>query len=432
MKTIRFIAVTALASLMCIGGLTSCHRSGNDDEKQNVKSQQEQKEYLESVANELMDLVPAHEFKGITDFAKLQILTLPAFDWDSVGLWVENVLKASVQPLDASGMNYKYLLLASNFTGHFTERIGLGEIGWDYKAADDLQFVYTDLMGNRVRMKLVTEGETVNVHIGDFTEYSLIGNHPMEFNSRYEVGFPEKIAVSIECNDSTMLSTVFRFNLEGIEDTEFNLASSNLAFSAMVELINGYSIGIEQLAYKGNSNISLKVALKKGNKDLVGVAAGTDFTGMPDYDISGFSQGKDFDIDIQNVRISNTYVNVDVLGRIQLRGRVKDLTAILYCLENADRCNRNEAEFKSYIANANSLMEVGLYYDNKTVKNAELKFEPIKDGNSDIWYAVPVICFEGGKTYVTVESFFSEINFKDVIDRFNEWLESYKKLILSI
>ena len=91
-----------------------------------------------------------------------------------------------------------------------------------------------------------------------------------------------------------------------------------------------------------------------------------------------------------------------------------------------------EKPFKSYITQANSLIDLNLFYDGKAVKQANVKLEPFvsESWHSYIyWDAEPVLYFFDGSSYSTFEAFFNDKDFKSVIDTFKGLADKYAALI---
>ena len=100
-------------------------------------------------------------------------------------------------------------------------------------------------------------------------------------------------------------------------------------------------------------------------------------------------------------------------------------------MEKADANDNNESTYKSYILQANSLLDIGLYYGNSNTKQASVFLEPFQqdDYYERNWYCEPVLKFSDGTTYSTFEAFFDETSFQDVIDKFNALIDEYTDMV---
>ena len=116
---------------------------------------------------------------------------------------------------------------------------------------------------------------------------------------------------------------------------------------------------------------------------------------------------------------------------------MSDVIKFVDYLEQADENDENESQFKSYVNQANSLLQFYLYFDNTNTKQAKVDFEPFRDEyynywngtTSYEWYYEPVIRFFDGTAYSTFEAYFNETDFKSLINTFNDLLDNYEDLI---
>lgn len=409
----------------------------------------EQKVKMEEVAMDLMDRMPASDFKELTDFAEYVSDTYADYDWDEVDSWAESALEAAINPTDneyteteeSYGWVYNYiyteykaLLMASNFTGKFTAANGR----WVRSDAKDLQFVFKDKAGAECALKLETSGAVKKVHLGcedDWTDYESVpgknvGNDYYD-RTEYTIGVPEKIVVTLTKGATQMVKTTVKVDLASISGEEFDIAKSAVNATTLVELNNGYRFEASEVAYKGNAKASGTVRMVKGNETLLTLSMAGDLSGIPSCNVSAFSRDN-FDCDFDDMNATNAWVKIDVMGKMQIQGLVSDVSKFADYLEMADENDENEGNFKSYISQANSQMQLFLFYDNKTEKQAQVVLESFVDENyygEKYWTAEPVIRFFDGTSYSTFSAFFNEKDFKGVIDSFKRLAERYAELV---
>lgn len=408
----------------------------------------EQKVKMEEVAMALMDRMPASDFKELTDFAEYVSDTYADYDWDEVDSWAESVLEAAIKATgneytekeESYGWVYNYiyteykaLLMASNFTGKFTAANGR----WVRSDAKDLQFVFKDKAGAECALKLETSGAVKKVHLGcmdDWTDYESVpgknvGNDYYD-RTEYTIGVPERIVVTLTKGAAQMVKTTVNVDLASISGEEFDIAKSAVNATTLVELNNGYKFEASEVAYKGNAKASGTVRMVKGNETLLTLSMAGDLSGIPSCNVSAFSRDN-FDCDFDDMNAKNALVKIDVMGKMQIQGVVSDVSKFADYLDMADRNDENEGNFKSYISQANSQMQLFLFYDNKTEKQAQVVLEPFADEKyygGKYWTAEPVIRFFDGTSYSTFSAFFNEKDFKGVIDSFKRLAERYAEL----
>ena len=416
----------------------------------------DQKEYLEKVALEFMDLTPASDFEDINDLATYISNTYRHYDWDDVAEWGEDILDDVCEALGTESMdwdieqwgndtynyisvytNYKAVLMASNFTGHFTARNGR----WRYEAANDLQFIFNDQKGQQCVLQLATSGSVKKVHLFDVDDwydedYERNGNSYTYVyyydRTQYTIGVPENIVVTLTQNGSQVIKNTVKINLESISDEEFDLSRNSLTASSTMELNNGYKMAVSQVAYTANTKASVSYSVTKNGTALVTIGTAADIYDIPSVNVSAFTE--DFDKDDYNsdkTNARNAFVKLDILDKIQVQGTVSDVRKFADYLAEARKNNQNEANYKSYINQANGLTDVHVFYDGTSVKQATVKLEPFVEEN---WYGYrnwtvePIIYFHDGSSYSTFEAFFNEKDFKKTIDAFKDLASKYADL----
>lgn len=461
------------AAIVCVG-FVSC--GGDDDDgpktsdpdtpitpveptKDDAMSSAEQKEYLEKVAMEFMNLMPASDFSNISELGKYIAETyVEDYNWKNVEDWANDVFDAAREALGTTTTesrtetygsytykynyiytNYKAVLLASNFTGHFTANNGR----WIQESANDLQFIFTDKRGQKCVLKLETSGSVKKVHLVNIEDrqsrdYDYKDNTSI-YNYYYNrtqgvIGVPENIIVTLTQGGSQVVKTTVKINLGSISGEEFDISKNSLTVSTLVELNNGYKFNVSNVAYTANSEASVAFTMSKNGTALVTIGASANVYDIPSVNVSAFSSKSfdDDDYDFNKVNGKNAYVKLDILGKVQIQGKLSDIHKYVDYLEEARRNRTSESTYKSYINQANSLADVNMFYDGKSVKQAAIKLEPFADekwNGTTYWEAEPILYFYDGSSYSTFKAFFNEKDFKNVIDSFKALVNNYAGLI---
>lgn len=429
------------------------------DEK-DAMSPEAQKQFLEKVAMDFMDQMPASDFEEIATLGKWIADTyIDDYDWDTVEDWGEDAFDAARKALGTQTTNtrtkqdgrytehfnyyftnYSALLTASNFIGHFTAKNGK----WELTPANDLQFIFPDKAGRQCIVKLETSGKEKKVHAFNIddrtnTEYSYPDDHTYIRNRYYDrtlctVAVPENIVVTLTQGGSQVVKTTVNIDLSSLTGEEFDISKNNITVSTTTELNNGYKIIANQVAYTANNKASGSCVISKNNTNLVTVAFSSDISGIPSCNVAAFSSDDfdDDDYDWESSNANNAFVKVDIMGKLQIQGTLSDVHKYVDYLNDADDNNTEESKFKSYINQANALTDLYLFYDGSATKQAEAKLEPFIDetwNGKTHWKAEPIICFFDGSSYSTFEAFFNEKDFKKVIDTFKALAENYANLV---
>lgn len=471
MKNCLKLMAYLFAAIVCVG-VASCDDKNNGDSgnpetptdpvdtpKDGAMSSAEQKEYLEKIAMEFMDMMPASDFRDISELDSFIAKNyIDDYNWYNVGKWAKDAFESAREALGTMDTeskteewgsytykynyiytNYKAVLLASNFTGHFTAHDG----GWTQENANDLQFIFTDKYGQQCVLKLETGGSVKKVYLlndDDWKDYDYNSSgYTYTSNEYYDrtkctIGVPERITVTLTQGGSQVAKTTISIDLGSITNEEFDISKNSLSVSALVELNNGYKFNVSKVVYTANTNASMAFTMSKNGTSLVTIGASADVHDIPSVNVSAFTS-ESFDKDnygFDKINGKNAYVKLDILGKLQIQGTVSDIRKFVDYLDEARHNETSESNFKSYINQANSLADVNLFYDGKDVKQAAIKLESFAGetwNGRTCWEAEPVIFFNDGSSYSTFNAFFNEKDFKKVIDTFKNLANKYAELV---
>ena len=462
MKRIKLFALCVIFA----GGfaLTSCGDEENDNvgagnvepvnpvtpDEKDAMSPADQKEYMETVAMKFMDMMPSSDFRDLGYLGRHIYDTYGEdYDWDNVSKWAEDILDDLTELFDSHTErdgnwyehynDYKAVVMASNFTGnHFTAKDGR----WirERENNDLLRFTFTDDNDKECVLTVQTSGaEPKKVHAFDLDDwikydYSSGSYHEYYDRTQYTLAVPENVVVTLTQNGSQVVKATTKIDLKSISDEEFDLSKNDLTFSTLIELNNGYTFNLSQVAYTANKNASVSFTMSKNGTNLVVVAVTGDINDIPSCNISAFSS-PDFDFDdydTDNSTAKNAFVKVDILGQIQMQGRISDVHKFVDYMDAAEDNEENERTYKSYINQANGLTDINLFYDGSAVRQATVKLEPFEDKDyygDAFWDVDPILQFFDGSQYSTFEAFFNETDFKKVIDTFKTLSNKYANLV---
>ena len=457
MKRIKLFALCVIFA----GGfaLTSCGDDENDNagagnvepvdpvtpDAKDAMSPADQKEYMETVALKFMDMMPSSDFRDLGYLGRYVYDTYGEdYDWDNVDTWADDILDDVTESLGSHKEygdyynDYKAVVMASNFTGnHFTAKNGKWILE---KTKDDLlRFTFTDKNDMECVLTVQTSGAEKKVHafdLDDWIKYDYSSGSYNDYYDRtqYTLAVPENIVVTLTQNGSQVVKVTTKIDLGNISGEEFDLSKNDLTFSTLIELNNGYTFNLSQVAYTANKNASVSFTMSKKGTNMVVVAVTSDINDIPSCNISAFSS-PDFDIDdydTDNSTAKNAFVKVDILGQIQMQGRISDVHKFVDYMNEAEDNEYNERTYKSYINQANGLTDINLFYDGSAVKQATVKLEPFEDKDwqgSAFWDVDPILQFFDGSQYSTFEAFFNETDFKKVIDTFKTLSNKYANLV---
>ena len=403
---------------------------------------EKQQQYLEDVALEMNRKVRVDDFRNYVDLANyVNERYIEDSEWDNVENWAEDILDrlmgdiVNIKTEDDGWRKYIYncyksTILASNFNGQWTARNGK----WNYANANDLQFIFNNQKGEQCVLKLATSGKVAKVHlfdVDDWTrdEWDERTNTPTEYYDRtqYTIGVPEKIEVTLTENGTTLISNTIDIDLASLSGEEFDLSKSRFSFASTTRFNNGYTIKTENVKYSATS-ASAKATVQKNNETLVTVTFSSDLKNIPAKTLTDWYDMDDDEIEdaLTNSNAQSGIFALDFLGKVQVKGTIKDLHGLIDDMDDADDNQENEAAYKRAIGRANTRYEAFVYYNGGNFKQAWLSLEPFKDyewstgGQTYVeWGAEPIINFANGASY-SFEEYFTEDAFKDLIDAFED------------
>ncbi len=390
----------------------------------------EQKQKLESIAKELMNKVPSSDFNDLTNLAsyvKQHYVENDAFDHSAVTDWFDDLIDGCTDFVSHKTENhygwyedvtyYNRLITLSNFTGHFTA----GSNKWSYSKANDLQFEFTDENGQQCVLSIKQEGNVKKAYItdeDDWYDYNYEGNNSIEYINRYKyyVNVPERVVVTLTQGGATRVSSVTKIDISQFNGPEYDLSRDGVDLTT-TNTVNDYTWTVERAAFSGTKGTaSLKGYMKKGD------------TVMFSIDASG--EGLKLTSDDELKEAGTVKVNVDVLGKMQIKATCSNPKELSRLLDKANQNDEDQRTFESCIAQANSLIDCTVYYDGKSVEQAKVKFEAFKEsGYYSYYYYEPALFFNDNSSYaVSFDDYFDETSFKSVIDMFEDLLRGYERL----
>lgn len=444
MKRIGFLALT----FVCAACVLSCN--DDKDDAQKSMNPDDQKSFIENVAIEFTQKVPASDFEGLKAFADDISYIFDDYSWSVVGdslrkdyfNSVEYFEEEYVDSLTFPG-NYIYgfesstlvMLALSNFTGHFVA----GDSGWVYSESSTLQFDFEDANEKECVIKIAQEGKVTKLILPEIVDEDLESyDNEIYYSletSLVSIDVPEKVIISLSQDGKDVVKATFTPKITNLEeDGYFDVGKTNILMDAVFELNNGYktSFKTEESPQK---KISASYDLSNKTGKLISCTFSGDPSGIPSYvlyymddlDELGDTLGKAKDLNAKNI-----YMSFSVLDKAQIIGRIADYKEISSL---ADRMNpkAGDEEYKKAVDEFNSKLDLGLYYNGSTKPQAtfefELKISEIKDQGRDEkrWQLIPVLVFSDGAR-VSCEEFFDEDNFIKAIEAFDALEAQYDAL----
>lgn len=324
--------------------------------------------------------------------------------------------------------------MLANLKGKFTAGVN----GWEKANANNLQFIFTDQQGSKCELTLTTSGSSKTVHILDDNnwgkyEYDNNTHTSTEYIDRdkYYVEIPENLEVTLNVGGKTRMKTTVKAELSNISNEVADLSKLKVN-AAVTATIDDYTFVTKQAAYTPNNSAVADFAFIKGNVTVFNIVA--NITGFTACNIGGdFADENTWD-DMDDAKLvgGTGYFRFNLLGKLQINGKIGDAGKIVDALKEADDSWNDEKAYKKAIDKINSNCIVGVYYNGKADKNASLYLVPFEEHhwNEVEWDMQPVLAFADGTSYSLLEesSFFNENSFKSLINMFEKLQDDFEEL----
>lgn len=281
-----------------------------------------------------------------------------------------------------------------------------------------------------------------------------------EDDFKLNIGVPENIELGLY-EEGQPMATIQIKAKQSFTASGLNPAVDNFNYDITVFFNNGYELFMQEIAYDGaKSNASFGMTFKKDGQSLVSSAVTGSVSLENDvykYEGSEYVQYEEREYTTVKLNHANNIdLLVDILGEVQLKGTCSDVKELNEAIDKyydelsywgngtvsdsgATR-TPDEAAAARHLNNINAKLNLSVYYNyDYTKKQAHVEFEmskersdwdPNNDGNYNNDYdydLMPVIVFNDNSRY-TIEDYFTEEAFKNLLDKSETFAEGYDRL----
>lgn len=398
---------------------------GDNNQGETKLDSESQKLKLQATAQKFMKEVPADEMRNLSqlaDYVNDAYIDNSKFSNDVVTDWFKKLIDSNLSPDGKKDYNYwskeyyKRIIELSQFKGKFVA----GKGGWTKSNADDLQFEFKDQNGITCVLTLKTSGKTAKVYVGETWGDDYYNEEYSKWVYKIEKNYvyvPEHITMTLLQGGNTLVSAEVNIDHSQISRPEYDLSKDAVSTNATVK-INNYVWVVDRAAHNGKEGSAyVKGSMSKAGKTLVSFEASAADTKL--------------DEDGELLQGGAAKVSVNILSEVQIKGTCSNVKTFADYMDKADQFEENESQFKSYVNQANSLLNLGIYFNGGSMRQAKVQLECFEDGyaNWKYWTYEPVLVFDDNSTYSTFTAFFNETSFREVINSFEDLVRSYEKLI---
>lgn len=392
-------------------------------DKNEVLDSETQKEKLEQVAMKLMDVFPAKDFEDILEDTDILMSHCDAYftdydyDWSELEEAMEEIGE-TLYSEDQKGdykWEYTYTLFLSNCTGVVT----LDKDKASYKDSKDTRLIIKDVQGEDWEIKVTPEG-LKKVFLGEFLETYYDGEYTDVYNVTVEI--PSSLSLEIKKGGKFFASAEVRFDYS-ISKDGVDVEKDRIGVELDIK-VDDLVLTVRNAAYNASTGkLEFSHSLKKGEYFIwsESVAVTADLEYYEDED--GYIYVEDWNGEVD--------FEMNILGEIQIRGTLNDLERLAGYLEDD---YESERDCERGAENATELVDLGVYYDGTSVRQASIEFDPVvyDEGYGYEYYWIePVIVFEDGSRYLFYEYFDDEI-FDDLVAAFEDFIYDYEDMVENI
>ena len=376
----------------------------------------QQKERLESTALELMGKVNTNDFQSIADL--FEQVTDNGDPGDVLSDWFETCADACKLTVLGNGTE-RYLYTASNFYGQFTYSNGR----WKQtgKESGNLTFNFNNQNGTPCQLKVTATAKGATLHHNSFDSWESDYNGQWYNDEHFKENsfvVPDKVTVTLSQGGTKLATATVNTKLTLSNGPEVDLGKDKAYVTAEL-MVNDYKIVVEKAQYNmaggSNNTATASAKLYKGSELLVTASASA----------AGTVREEDDPI------VKSVSVSCDVLGKVQVRGTVNNVNQISDYLDDiSEKYYNNEEATKNAIRKINELTDLGLYFDGRQDKSAEVKYQARYDdyGYNGYWSEEQVVVFPDGSAYQSFEEYFDEYTYDSVIRKFEDICEQFAKM----
>jgi hypothetical protein len=216
------------------------------------------------------------------------------------------------------------------------------------------------------------------------------------------VEVPASTVITLQQGDATLLKTAIVVDLESLGGDELSGLVADVKTEVAKSDGKGYNvISLNKTGLNPKSGVNVDMQLSSNDKKLVSLVVDVP---LKLKDLSLLSLLNAF---------STAQVNIDVLGKAQVKGKV-NIAGAIAAIGGLGSLSDHELQFKAALEAMNLLFDVDLYYDGNSKSAGSVKLKAYYDEEDGLWTAKPVITFASDKKTYPLDEFFTPQNFPEV------------------
>ena len=387
-----------------------------------------QKEKLEQVATKMIDIFPADEYEDVMEMCAEAITHGESifdddYDWSELEDVWEDISEKFLTQEEISDYETRYFLYL--FFSNCTGTVEFGEKKATYKKSSNTKAIFYGDNGEKWEAEITPKG-LKEVYLGEWMDTYYDYYYDWETDTYEEYWYTEYYNVTVEVPSS--LTASLKRDGKTIAEVSFSIdhnigkdgvdIEKNYISASCEVIIDDLKYTVTQVMYNAkNGNAELTSSLYKGDIFIFSES----FSGNASYDIDEEGYIEDWDGKTASFKLN-------ILGEIQMTGSCSNIKRLS---ELADSDIRSENDLERCVNNMNSLIDIAVYYDGTSIKQAAIELEPMVEEDSyygNSYWIEPVIVFEDGSRYLFYE-YFEEDDFQYLIKKFERLMENYESMV---
>ena len=382
------------------------------------------KKFLEDTGKEFVGMFTAEQAAPYTSI----INAIKDSDTKDVGEQIDNIINELKRTTESPNLTvYKYAIEASAFRGRYVMSNGV----WYKNPGDGFVAEFQDDKGRICVLNATFSGATKKVILyeenrkryiynSDYTDYDITNEQRI-----YEAELPSHIECVLTQGGSQLATVVVNLDLSNLYDGQrIDLSRNSLNLNCVADFVGLAKVTVAKASYQAQGVSSVNVVVEKAGKQILTANASS----------QSYLAGAPEDMDENLLKsVTNTVLDMDILGKVQIKGTCDNIGMLKDALENADDYHNqyDEQKVRQYVNQANNLLKASVYYYSKPEVRATLKFDVDQDesyrwdyntGQSYMTYRyfpTASISFPDGSSYF-MANYFNEDAFKSLVDMFND------------
>lgn len=363
-----------------------------------------EKQYLEEVGREFVNLFKASDYQDIADLGN-----------ELGNIEGEGVFEDFIKETQNGAYDKTLLIAMANIKGTYSGSYAEGKMK-KVSSNGDLNITYTASDKSQWVLQATGSGSWGVTTVSKDKDYHWDGNSSYYSTTTYKLDIPKSLNVKLTKNGASIANVNLNITNLTLDNENVVDLGSKMSYTLTAQ-VKDFDIK-SNAEYNAGGNASVSASVNKGGKALVAVSVNGSTT---------MSKGE-----ITNGKAN---VNVVILNKVNIKGEMKDAKSFGEALEKADSYSTDAANFDRWIKNANSYIDFGLY-NNTPTKQATLflgkdsyrKYDYSTGKDVTHYRPAAMLKFADDTTY-SLEEYFDERSFQSVTDAFNRVMREFERLV---